>query len=210
MADYEFANIFAGVLLMFIVSALGFVIQGDAALTAQAFVFSFIVIGVPVLVRKFVAYSLDASVKHRVWNVFHYGVKPGMHFKKEVPFGLIIPLFFSLISLGLVKIMTFITYETRALKYRASKRFGFYSYTEMTDWHNGLIGASGIVSVLLVSLIGYLAGFEYLTKLAAFYAFWNMIPVSKLDGTQIFFGSKILYSVLAVITIIFTLYGLVL
>ena len=98
---------------------------------------------------------LDSSVEHRVWHVFRYGFKAHNHFKSEMPFGVIVPLFFSLFTLGMIKVMTFLTYETHALKHRAAKRFGFYSYTEMTDWHNGLIGAAGIIATLIVSLIGY-------------------------------------------------------
>lgn len=210
MGKYEWASVVAAILLMFVVSAMSFVLAGEMFLTVQTFVFSFVVIVVPFLTRKFIAYSLDASVEHKIWGVYQYGIKPHWHFKKEVPFGLIIPLVFSIISLGLVQVMTFLTYETRALKHRAAKRFGFYSYTEMTDWHNGLIGASGIVAVLLVSLIAYFPGWELLSKMAAYYAFWNMIPLFKLDGTHIFFGNKILWSVLAVITLIFTVYALIL
>ncbi len=207
MGKSEWASVLAAILLTFVVSALGFVLVGDVLATVQAFVFAFIVIGIPVVVRKVTAHTLDANVEHSIWRVYNYGLKPGMHFKKEVPFGLILPLFFSVISLGILKVMTLLTYETRALKYRAAKRFGFYSYTSMTDWHHGLIGAAGIVSVLLVALAGYSFGLEFLFKMASYYAFWNMIPVSKLDGAQIFFGNRIVWSVLAVITLIFTVYA---
>jgi Zn-dependent protease len=208
MAKNELPYILAAVLLMFVVSGLGFILSNNIEMVAQVFIFSIVVICVPVIARKAVAYSLDSSVEHRLWGVYQYGIKPDMHFKKEVPFGLIIPLIFSIISLGLVKIMTFITYETRALKHRAAKRFGYYSYTEMTDWHNGLIGAAGIISALLISLIAYFPGWEYLSKMAAYYAFWNMLPLWDLDGTQIFFGNKIVYSILGIITLIFTAYAL--
>jgi Zn-dependent protease len=96
------------------------------------------------------------------------------------------------------------------MKVRAAKRFGFYSYSELTDFHNALIGAGGIIALLILSFISYFPGFEYLSRIAAFYAFWNMIPISKLDGTQIFFGSRALWTALAIITIIFTAYALIL
>ncbi|MBU0760803.1 MAG: hypothetical protein KJ600_06640 [Nanoarchaeota archaeon] len=210
MANKEWAHVVAAVLLMFVVSAMTFVLQGEAFLMMQVFAFSFVVVLVPVIARKATAYVLDASVEHRIWHVYRYGIKPKWHFKREIPFGLILPLFFSVISLGMLKIMTFLTYETRALKHRAAKRFGFYSYTSMTDWHNGLIGAAAIVVLLLISLISYFPGWELLTKMAAYYAFWNMLPISKLDGTQIFFGNKTLWTVLGVITLIFALYAMVL
>ena len=153
---------------------------------------------------------LDSSVEHRLWYVYRTGFRPKQHFKREMPFGLIVPLVLAALSVGVLKVMTILTYETRALKHRAAKRHGFYSYTEMTDWHNGLIGAAGIVALLLVSFLAYFPGLEYLSKMAAYYAFWNMLPISKLDGTQIFFGNRVLWTVLGVITLIFSFYALVL
>ena len=107
--------------------------------------------------------------------------------------------------------MTILTYNTTALKRRAAKRFGYYSFAEMTDWHNALIGAAGIIVMLLLSFVSYwIPTLEPLARLAAFYAFFNMIPFSKLDGSQIYFGSRILWYALAIITLIFASYALLL
>jgi hypothetical protein len=212
MGNREWAHVLTAVLALFVIAGLPSVLRGDVLTMTQIFVFSIIVIGVPVLAKKAMAYSLDASVEHRVWHFYRYGIKPGWHFKKELPFGVIVPLFFALLG-AIAKyplmVMTFLTYETRALKHRAAKRFGFYSYTEMTDWHTGLIGAAGIVVLFVISLIGYFANFEILAKLAAYYAFWSVVPFSNLDGTQIYFGNRVLWTVLAVIAIIFALYATV-
>mgnify|MGYP001567592616 FL=1 len=151
---------------------------------------------------------LDSNVEHEIWKVYRYGYKPGWHFNKPISAGIIFPLFFTLFTWGILKFSAILTYETRALKARASKRFGFYSFAEMTDWHNGIIGASGIIATLLVAVIAYFANLELLAKMTVFYTFWNLIPVSNLDGTQIFFGSRILYAILAITTIIFTFYAL--
>ena len=79
----------------------------------------------------------------------------------------------------------------------------------MTDWHNGLVGAGGILGILILGIIAYFTGYETLFKISAYYAFANMIPFSKLDGTQIFFGSKVLYSILGVIVLIFLAYAFI-
>ncbi len=209
----EFNNVLIAIIILTAVGSFGFALNSDWNLVAKTFVFSAIIILVAVFSRKLIAYMLDSGVEHEVWSVYRYFWKPGWHFNKPVPAGIILPLFFSLFSLGTLKVATILTYETRALKYRAARRFGSYSFTEMTDWHNGIIGAAGILGVLILALISYFIPFtnlEYLTKLAIFYAFWNMVPVSNSDGTQIFFGSRILWTVLAVITGIFTVYALLL
>ena len=211
MKEREWASIFIAVLLMFVVAGLPSIVTGELFFMLQIFVASFVVVILPLLLRKAFAYSLDASVKHRIWHFYRFGIYPGQHFKKEIPFGVVVPLFFAFLGLLAnfsMMVMTFLTYETRALKHRAAKRFGYYSYTEMTDWHNALIGASAIVVLLIISLVGYIGNFEVLAKLAAYYAFWNMIPFSNLDGTQIYFGNRPLYYVLAITTLIFAVYAM--
>lgn len=208
MERAELAHIVVAILLMFVISGMLFIGEGDPEVLMSIFVFSIIVVAIPIIVKKAMAHSLDANVVHRIWEFRRFGFRPRQRFSKAVPFGVIVPLFFSLFSLGLWRVMTFLTYETKALKHRAAKRFGFYSYTSMTDWHIGLIGASGVVSLLLISLVSYFPGWETLSKMAAYYAFWNLVPFSKLDGSQIFFGSRILWAVLSAITLIFVLYGM--
>ncbi|MBI2451642.1 hypothetical protein HYV50_01025 [Candidatus Pacearchaeota archaeon] len=208
MDSKELGHVLAAVLILFVVASFSFVLKGEYEIIPQILFFAFIIIAVNVFAKVIMAYLVDASVEHRIWHVYRFGVKPGRHFKKELPFGVILPLVFSVFSLGVFKLMTFLSYETRALKYRAAKRFGYYSHTEMTDWHNGLIGAAGIVALLILSAVSYIPDFEYLSKLAAYYAFFNMLPISNLDGTQIFFGSRIIWTVLAFLSLIFALYAL--
>lgn len=206
----EFTHIIAAIIILFIITAFPLVSKNSYALVLPSLFFSIIIIVLNVAAKKFTAYLLDSNVEHELWTFRRFGLKPYHHFKKEIPAGIIFPIFFSLFSLGLLKIPTLLTYETRALKTRAAKRFGYYSYTEITDWHNALIGASGILIVLLVSIITYFLplDLEYLAGIAVFYAFFNLLPLGKFDGMQIFMGSKILYSILAIITLIFSLSAL--
>lgn len=210
MAEREWADVFIAILLMFVIAGLPALTNFEPLFVTQIFVSSIMIVGAVVLLRKAFAYSLDANVQHRLWSFYRFGIKPGWHFPKALPFGIIVPAFFAFLGLLAqfpIMIFTFLTYEAKALKHRAAKRFGHYSYTEMTDWHIALIGSSGIVVALVLSLVGYLASFEVLAKLAAYYAFWNMIPFGDLDGTHILFGNKVLYVVLAITTVIFALYA---
>ena len=207
MKPEEMAQILIGVIMLFIVSGVEYTLLGQIDILVQVILFSFIVIFVGVFTKKWMAYMFDSSVEHKLWHVYRVGWREHQHFKKELPFGIILPLVFSAFSLGAFKLMTFLTYETKALKHRAAKRFGAYSFTEVTDWDNGLVGAAGIVGLLVLSIISYVLGYELLFKMSAYYTLMNMIPISNLDGTQIFFGSRIVWSVLAVISLIFGLYA---
>lgn len=205
----EFNNVVIAIIILTAIGSFGFALNSEWNLVAWTLLFSAIIILVSVFSKKIIAYMLDSGVEHEVWSVYRYGWKPGWHFNKPIPAGIILPLFFSLFSLGAIKFANILTYETRALKYRAARRFGSYSFTEMTDWHNGIIGVAGIIGILILSIIAYFTNFEYLAKLSIYYAFWNMIPISNSDGTQIFFGSRVLWAILASITLIFTIYAII-
>ena len=210
MDNREISHIIAAILILTAVVGFAPALQNNWPEVSQAFLISAIIILVSVFAKKTCAYLLDSDVEHELWKFSRYGLKPGQRFRTQVPGGIIFPLFFSLISLGILKITTILTYETRALKIRAAKRFGHYSYTEMTDWHTGLIGASGILAMFIVAIISYFSNWETLARIASYYAFWNMLPIAKFDGTQIFFGSRVLWSILAIISLVFTGYALLL
>ena len=67
----------------------------------------------------------------------------------------------------------------------------------MTEYHLGLIAAAGIIANLIFAIVAYFANFTDFAMISVFYAFFNIIPISKLDGNKIFFGSLILWSFLA-------------
>lgn len=211
MQKREILQIAAAIIVFAIIIAFYPIILGEFTAIPQAILFSAIIILVSVFSRKLFANSLDAGVEHEIWQWQRFGFKPHYKLNKSIPAGILFPLFFSVFSIGILKIPTLLSYETRALKTRAAKRFGHYSFSEMTDWHNALIGSAGIVSLLLLAVIAYflpIPGFEYLSRLATYYAFVNLLPISKLDGTQIFFGSRILWTTLAIISAVFLSYAL--
>lgn len=212
METKELSHILVAFIVFTIISSALALFEQDWNQFGWIALFCAIILIVNIGAKKIMAYSLDAGIEHELWTMERFGLKAHYHVKKYmpegVPTGIILPLLISFFSLGMAKLPAFLTYETKALTHRAAKRFGIRSWSEMTDWHNGIIGAAGIIAVLALSFISYFPGYEYLAKLAAYYAFANMIPISKLDGTQIFFGSRVLYSVLAALTLIFFAYAI--
>lgn len=212
MKSSEFGSILVAIIILTAITSLTFIINYQLEKIPMVFLFSVIIIIASILSKKITANLLDSDVEHEIWQMQRYGFYPRSQFKNPIPAGIIFPIIFSIISLGMLKFSALLTYETRALKYRASKRFGYYSFTEMTEWHNGLIGAVGIFFILILAIISYflpIAELEYFAKMSIYYAFWNLLPISKLDGAQIFFGSRILWTILATITAILTFLTLV-
>ena len=209
MEKPEVPQIIAAILVLAAIISFSFVLKNDLSDVPKALLFSIAFILVTVLAKKSMANALDADVEHEIWKVSRYGLRPGWRLEKSIPAGIIFPIFISLFSLGTVVVPTLLTYETKALKRRAAKRLGHYSYTEMTDWHIALIGAAGIISALIMSIILYSVKYdlEYFAIVSTLYALFNMLPISKLDGAQIFYGSRLLWITLALITVLFVIYA---
>jgi len=210
MKASEWYHVLFAVILFTIVFGFEAIINNDWFILSKTFFFAVLILITIVLVRKYFAYQLDSGVEHKLWKMQRFGFMVNRKLKSEAPVGILLPLFLSVFSLGLIKFCSFLTYETHTLKTRAAKRFGFYAFSEMTEWHNGVIGATGIITALLLSIIGYIADPSFIMlKMSVYYAFVNMFPISNLDGTQILFGSRVLYFTLMTITLIFTAYAFI-
>jgi hypothetical protein len=171
-------------------------------LEPQTFLASFysflIIIFVSALVKKSYAYYLEADTKVKFWSVYHYGFKKIAHFGRPLPM-LWLPLILAPIGfpwLGIIET------EIIARTERVSKRHGLYRFSEMTDWHIAIINTFGIIATLILAVVGYILGFDAFSQLAVMYAIWSVIPIGGLDGTRIFFGSRFLWTTLALFSII--------
>tara|TARA_Y100000310_G_C20637924_1_gene792246 strand:+ start:329 stop:955 length:627 start_codon:yes stop_codon:yes gene_type:complete len=167
-----------------------------------AFFSMFIIVSLNVLAKKISSYYFESEIEIKLWEVKKYGFKPKSYFKKPFPTGAFLPIIIALLSLGYVKWMASLVFDIKPKIYRAAKRHGLYSFSEITELHLGIIAASGILVNLVLAVAGYLAGFDLFSKLNIYYAFFNMIPLSDLDGNKIFFGNIVLWSLLAAITLV--------
>jgi hypothetical protein len=152
--------------------------------------------------KKIFAYYVESEIEVKIWEINRYGFKAHKHLKKPFPAGAFFPLITTAISAGYITWLAPLVFDVKAKVYRAAKRHGLYSFSEMTEYHIGLIAAAGIFANLLLSVIGYLLNFPTFAKLNIYFAFWNMIPLSDLDGNKVFFGSLVLWTFLAALVVI--------
>jgi Zn-dependent protease len=167
----------------------------------------FILILVNSLVKKLVAYFLESEIEIDLWSFRRWGYKGEQQFKKGFPAGAFFPLLSKIILFPLAGFvwMASLVFEVKAKVYHAAKRHGMYSFSEMTEWHVGLIAAAGIFVNLILAFAFYFIGGDFgmiFAKFNIWFVFFNMIPISNLDGNKIFFGNKILWSFLAIVTLI--------
>jgi len=164
--------------------------------------FFVIIFFVYIAAKKAAAYYLQASVETRIWSFQRYGIKERSYFKTPIPAGIILPFVLSILSLGNFYWLASTQSEITARKSRVIKKHDFYSFSEMTEFHIGLIPAAGIFACLILAFVSYFIGQGELGRLAIFFASFNMIPLGNLDGTKTFFGSLILWFVLAALCLI--------
>jgi len=174
----------------------------------------FLIIIINILAKKVMSFYLDSETEINLWNIKRVGLSyflnvfpfstphPSRKLKKPFPAGIFLPIITTAFSFGYINWMASLVFDIKPKTYRAAKRYGLYTFSEISEYHLALIAAVGISSNLFFAIIGYLIGFPDFARLNIYYAFFNMIPLSDLDGNKIFFGSKLLWSFLAIITLI--------
>jgi Zn-dependent protease len=200
-------------ILLFVSIVLGFSIsflKNGFSLNFLLFSFLtvFLVILINLVAKKITSFYLDSESEIDFWTLKSFGFKKDQYFKKPFPIGVFLSIIIPILTLGKLIWLATLTFDVKPKVYRAVKRHGLYSFSEMTESHIGLIAASGIIANLFFSFLGYLLGYTYFSKISLFYAFFNMIPISDLDGNKIFFGSIVLWYFLAALTLIGISYAL--
>ncbi|HLC86923.1 MAG TPA: hypothetical protein VJH65_01440 [Candidatus Nanoarchaeia archaeon] len=172
----------------------------------QIFFYSFLAIFFAIIInaltKKIASFYLDVETEIELWEIKKYGYKYYQRFKKPFPAGALLPIIIKIFSFGYLNWLASLVFEVKPKVYRAAKRHGLYTFSEMTEYHLGLIAAAGIISNLFFAILGYLVGLNDFAKLNFYYAFFNMIPISDLDGNKIFFGNLMLWIFLVCIIVI--------
>ena len=164
----------------------------------------FIIICANIFIKKVLAHYLDSEIEIKLWEIRRFGFKAEQHFKKPFPAGVFFPVISRVLFFPFKNFvwMASLVFDIKPKIYRAAKRHGLYSFSEITEDQIGIIAAAGIAINLALATIGYFLGFHIFAQLNIYYAFFNMFPVSDLDGNKIFFGNIVLWSFLASLTIL--------
>jgi len=168
----------------------------------------FIILLVNFLVKKTIAYHLEADIKPNFWSIEYWWFGRDDKFKKPIIM-IWIPLLMSVITRASFFWLAIVSYEIKPRVERVSKRHGLYRFTQMTDWHVAWITAFGIIANLILAVASYIIGLESFARLNIYFALWSLIPISDLDGSKILFGSRVLWlSLLTLLVIVFS-FGIV-
>jgi len=175
----------------------------------------FLILTINIIAKKVMSFYLDSEIEIKLWEIGHtflwtplQGWSIPRKLKRPFPAGAFFPIIITAFSFGYLTWMASLVFDVKAKVYRAARRYGLYKFSEMTEYHLALIAAAGIIANLSFAIIGYLLGFNDFAKLNIYYASFNMLPISSLDGNKIFFGSLVLWSFLASIILIGLLFAL--
>ncbi len=199
------------IVIVSIITAFAIALSPSFSLNLKFFLMAllsvFLILCINVLTKKATAYFLESEIEIKLWEIRRYGFKTSDKLKNAFPLGIFLPLISKIFFFALNGFvwMSSIVFDVKAKAYRAAKRHGIYSFSEMTEEHIGRIAAIGIVVNLILAFIFYIIGGEFgiiFAKLNIWFVFFNMIPISDLDGNKIFFGNLVVWSFLAVVTLI--------
>jgi len=209
------AIIVATLVIGFVISLLSSL---NAFLTISLIIFVILIINT--LAKKVASYYFDSETEVRLWDLKRTGLAyfinilpfssphPSRELKKPFPAGIFFPIITTALSFGYINWMASLVFDVKAKTYKAAKRHGLYTFSEMAENQIALIAAAGIVANLLFAIVSYLIGYNDFSRLSIYYAFFNMLPLSDLDGNKIFFGSStflgfpLMWSILEIITLI--------
>lgn len=179
----------------------------DTTLFITSLIFFSIIVLVYAFSKKAMAWYLECKEEIKILSFQRYGWYERSYLKMPIPIGLILPFVLSILSLGWVKWFAVLESEIQGTSARAVRRHDFYSYSELTEWHIALISAAGILAMFVLAIAAYLVNYAELSKLAIFYAAFNMIPLGKIDGLKVFFGSRALYTILIILVFVGLVYA---
>ncbi len=164
----------------------------------------FFVIIINVFAKKITSFYLDADTEIKFWKLEAVGWRKRRHLKRPFLIGVFMPLLMKLILLPVQGLtwMASLEFEVKPKTYRAARRHGLYTFSEMTERHIGYIAAAGIFANMIFAVIGYLIGFTEFSRLNIYYALFNLLPISNLDGNKIFFGNLVLWGFLACLAVV--------
>lgn len=154
-----------------------------------ALLLSLLIIGVNILAKKAAAHYFETSIRIKTWHFQRYGFFPPSYFTTPIPIGIILPVLVSIVSLGYAKWMAFLQFDSMPLKEKAAKKHYGGRFSELVEKHLAYIAAWGIFGNIILAVIAALFNLNDLARLSIYYGIFNIIPISQLDGTKIFFWS---------------------
>lgn len=143
--------------------------------------------------QKFVASLKDCNIELNLWTFRQYWFYKSSYSKWPIPAWLLLPLLLLLATFGVVKWLAVTTFEAVPVR-------KVTPYSELSEWELAIIAASGAAANILLAVLSQFAGWQNFALLNIWFAFFNLLPISSLDGAKILFGGRVFWIFLFVLT----------
>jgi Zn-dependent protease len=162
-----------------------------------------LILSVNLISKKIAASKFSIKIKYKIWEFERYSLHEHSHLKKPFPIGLVFPVLLSFLSMGVMRVFLFLQFDAENIaKKRILKKRGINQRTEINESDLAFASFWGFFSLIILAIIGSFSVIEpffpFLSKYAVFYGIWNLLPISELDGSKLFFGSMILWILTAI------------
>jgi hypothetical protein len=154
-----------------------------------AFAYILIIFLVYILTQKIAGYYFDVACETKIWTENRFWLYEKAYLRTGIPIGFVLAFIFPLLSSGYFKWLALTQTDLKVKKSRVARKHYFYSYTELTEWNISLICGTAIISLVILSILGYLFNFPIFSRLCIYFALFNLLPLGNLDGMKIFAGS---------------------
>ncbi len=154
-----------------------------------------VIVMVFAVAQKWTARKTDHRATLRLWSLERYGVRRAAEFKRGIPIGAIVSLLLILMSNGVIRIAAILETKTQTSETARAGR----KYARGTEYEVALINAAGpLMTTFFVLAVKAFAGGtalgEAVIMMGRHLALYSLIPLPRLNGLQIYFGSPLLFS----------------
>ncbi len=159
---------------------------------------SFISLLIFILSQKIISSIYRANSEYRVWYTRRFLIRESGYIKSKqpepklyetIPLGIILPILVILFSKGSLPFSAVLQTQISAFKpHRIGKKF-----SEVTEYESSVIALCPIITCMIIALLSKFLNLESLYIINLSLAISNILPLPKLNGMTIFFGSRFLY-----------------
>lgn len=153
-----------------------------------------LVVLVNLAAKKIAGYYTEIDVKAELWEFRRYWFAERHKLSKPFPLGIVLPLFLFIFSYGTLKwlAVTQTEFKEKPTKQIRKRKGWSWSYPYLRDLDVAAICFAGIISNIALALIAFSFS-KSIANISILYAFFNLLPLGKLDGTKLFFSSRGIY-----------------
>ncbi|MFH1210011.1 MAG: hypothetical protein V1663_04450 [archaeon] len=148
---------------------------------------------------KLAANYFDQEARFKFWHIKQFYFTEKRHLPLPFPIGIIIALFFTLISNGTSFFTAITTFEISN-----KKRIG-RSFPNISEKEIAFICFWGIFANLVLLMFFKFINIPQGVLINSWFIIWNLLPITDLMGSQMFFSYRILYLFFLFFIIIFLL-----